>query len=161
MLWNTCALSCFSRVWLYATPWTVTCQAPPSMGLSRQEYWSGLPCTPPGDTPSPGIEPVCLLSPALADTFFTTGATWKAQQNTRITRWKTLYCNWAGAYGLVPHLLCFSCSLKYLDNSIWRTFLSCFPDVKTPHQVGDVNYLMTMSTQPPGLLEPKDYNVNR
>ena len=59
------------------------------------------------------------------------------------------------------HSLCWSASLKYLDNSIWSTFLSCFPDVKTPHQVGDVNYLMTMSTQPPGLLEPKDYNVNR
>ena len=40
-----------------ATPWTVTHQAPLSMGvLSRQEYWSGLPCPPPGDIPNPGIE---------------------------------------------------------------------------------------------------------
>ena len=39
-----------------ATPWTVACQAPLSMGFSRQEYWSGLPCPPPGDLPNPGIE---------------------------------------------------------------------------------------------------------
>ena len=44
-----------------ATPWT-TCQAPLSMGFSRQEYWSGLPFRPPGDLPDPGIE---LGSPAL------------------------------------------------------------------------------------------------
>ena len=46
-----------SRVWLFATPWTVTCQAPPSMGFSRQEYWSGLPVPSPGDLSDPGIEP--------------------------------------------------------------------------------------------------------
>ena len=47
-------------------------QAPLSMGFSRQEYWSSLPCPPPGDPPDPGIEPVSLLSPALADEFCTT-----------------------------------------------------------------------------------------
>ena len=47
---------------LFATLWTVTCQAPLSMEFSRQEYWSGLPCPPPGDLPDPEIEPV---SPAL------------------------------------------------------------------------------------------------
>ena len=51
-----------SRVWLFATPWTVAHQAPPSMGFSRQEYWSGLPFPSPGDLPDPGIEP---RSPAL------------------------------------------------------------------------------------------------
>ena len=40
-----------------ATPWMVASQAPLSMGFSRQEYWSGLPCPPPGDLPNPGIEP--------------------------------------------------------------------------------------------------------
>ena len=44
------------------TPWTVACQAPPSMGFSRQEYWSGLPFPSPGDLPNPGIKP---RSPAL------------------------------------------------------------------------------------------------
>ena len=51
-----------SRVQLFATPWTVAYQAPPSMGFSRQEYWSGLPFPSPGDLPDPGIEP---RSPAL------------------------------------------------------------------------------------------------
>ena len=51
-----------SRVQLFATPWTVAHQAPPSMGFSRQEYWSGLPSLSPGDLPDPGIEP---RSPAL------------------------------------------------------------------------------------------------
>ena len=46
-----------SRVWLFATPWTVTYDVPPSVELSRQEYWSGLPFPSPGDLPNPGIEP--------------------------------------------------------------------------------------------------------
>jgi len=46
-----------SRVQLFATPWTVAHQAPPSVGFSRQEYWSGLPFPSPGDLPDPGIEP--------------------------------------------------------------------------------------------------------
>ena len=44
---------------------TVARQAPLSPGFSRQEYWSGLPCPPPGDLPSPGIEPVYLAAPEL------------------------------------------------------------------------------------------------
>ena len=60
--------------------WTIAHQAPLSMGFSRQEYWSGLPCPPPGDLPNPGIEPASLLSPALAGGFFTTSATWEAQR---------------------------------------------------------------------------------
>ena len=48
------------------------------MGFSRQEYWSGLPCPPPGDLPHPRIEPVFLMSPALKGGFFTTNATWKS-----------------------------------------------------------------------------------
>ena len=43
---------------LFATPWTVACQAPLCMGFPRQEYWSELPCPTPGDLPDPGIEPV-------------------------------------------------------------------------------------------------------
>ena len=50
------------------------------MRFSKQEYWSGLPCPPPGDLPNPGIEPVSLMSPALAGGFFTTSATWEALQ---------------------------------------------------------------------------------
>ena len=51
-----------SRVWLFATPWTVAYQAPPSMGFSRQACWSGVPFPSPGDLPHPGTEPG---SPAL------------------------------------------------------------------------------------------------
>ena len=68
-------LSCFSHVQLFVIPWTEACQAPLSMGFSRQEYWSGLLCPPPGDLPDPGIEPISLMSPALAGRFFTTSAT--------------------------------------------------------------------------------------
>ena len=58
-------LSHFSSIWLFVTLWTVTHQAPLSMGFSRQEYWSGLPCPPPGDLPDPGIELVPPASPVL------------------------------------------------------------------------------------------------
>ena len=51
-----------SHVQLFATPWTIAYQAPLSMGFSRQEYWSGLPCPSPGDLPDPRIKPG---SPAL------------------------------------------------------------------------------------------------
>ncbi|ELR60842.1 hypothetical protein M91_04482, partial [Bos mutus] len=50
-------------------------QAPLSIGFSRQEYWSGLPCPPPEDLPHPGIKPMSLISLALVGRFFTTSAT--------------------------------------------------------------------------------------
>ena len=59
----------FSCVRLFMTLWIIARQAPLSMGFSRQEYWSGLSCPPPGNLPDPGIEPV---SPALAGGFFIT-----------------------------------------------------------------------------------------
>ena len=61
-----CMLSHFSSVQLFAMLWTVAHQAPLSMGLSQQEYWSGLPFPPPGNLPNPGIEPESLTSLALA-----------------------------------------------------------------------------------------------
>ena len=60
-----------SHVWLFATPWTVALQAPLSVGLPRQEYWSRLPFPLPEDLPDLGIEPASLVSPALAHGFFT------------------------------------------------------------------------------------------
>ena len=57
-----CMLSHFSRVWLFVTLWTVAHQVPLSMGFSRQEYWSGLPCSPPGDLSNTGIESTSLRS---------------------------------------------------------------------------------------------------
>ena len=62
-------LSHFSRVRLCATPETAAHQAPPSLGFSRQEYWSRLPGPPPGALSHPLIEPPSLMSPALAGVF--------------------------------------------------------------------------------------------
>ena len=64
---------CVFKVSSVITPWTAARPAPLSTGLSRQEYWSGWPCPPPGDLPSPGRSP---RSPALGGGFFTTSATW-------------------------------------------------------------------------------------
>ena len=55
-------LTHFSLVWLFVTPWTVARQSPLSLGFSRQEYWRGLPCLPPGDLPDPGIKPTSPVS---------------------------------------------------------------------------------------------------
>ena len=68
---HACVLTCNSPVPLFATPWTVACQAPLLMVFSRQEYWSGLPC-------HPGIQPASLMFLALASGFFTTSTSWEA-----------------------------------------------------------------------------------
>ena len=81
-IFNLCMLSHFSRIQLFATPWTVARQAPLSMGFSREEYWSGLLCPPPGDLPNPGMEPASP-SPALAGGFFTTEPSGKPSRGTR------------------------------------------------------------------------------
>ena len=74
----SCVLIHFSRVRLFATLWTVACQAPLSMGFSTQEYWSGLLFSSPGDLSDSGIKPTPITSPALADGFFSTSTTWEA-----------------------------------------------------------------------------------
>ena len=68
VLEHECVLSHFSSVQLFGPPLAVAHQAPLSVGFS--------PCSPPGDLPDPGIEPVSLMSPAMAGMFFTTRATW-------------------------------------------------------------------------------------
>ena len=69
---------------LCITPWTVDDQEPLSIGFSRQEYCSGLPCLLPGDLPNPGIEPPAFLTfHILAGRFITTSATWEAVKTTR------------------------------------------------------------------------------
>ena len=88
-----CVLRCFSRVRLFVTPWTIVHQDPLSMGFSRQEYWSGLLCPPPGDLPHPGIEPVSLMPSALAAWFFTTSATREA--HLCVSGIRVFVCTWA------------------------------------------------------------------
>ena len=67
-------LSC---VQLFATPWTVACQVPLSIGFSHQEYWSELPFPILGDLPNPGIKHTSLVSPELAGRFLTTSSSWE------------------------------------------------------------------------------------
>ena len=76
---------------LFATPWTVAYQAPLSMGFSRREHWSGLPCPPPGNLSNPGIK-LASLSFAMAGGFFTTPATWAAQRSSYLSSY------WVGGF---------------------------------------------------------------
>ena len=66
-----------SGVQLFATPWTVSCQVPLSMGFSWQEHWSVLPFPPPGDLPDPRIKPSSPTSPGLQVDSFTTEPPWR------------------------------------------------------------------------------------
>ena len=68
--YKTCAFSVVSN--LLQFPCTIACQAPLSMEFSRQEYWSGVPFSSPGDLPNPGIKPMSPAYPALVGRFFTT-----------------------------------------------------------------------------------------
>ena len=69
-----CVLSRFSHVRQFEALWTIAHQVLLSKGFSRQECWSGLPCSPLGDLPNPGMESKFLMSSALAGQFFTTSA---------------------------------------------------------------------------------------
>ena len=75
-------------VWFFVTLYTVAHQAPLSTGFSRKEYWSGLPCPPPGDLPESGVELTSLMSLALASGFFTTSTIWKALWNVKFLYFK-------------------------------------------------------------------------
>ena len=69
---HACVPSSFRCVRFFVILWTVACQVPLSMGLSRQECWGGLPCPPPGNLPDPGIKPMSSVSLALASGFYFT-----------------------------------------------------------------------------------------
>ena len=96
-VWKVPTCVCvLSRVWLFATLWTVAHQAPLFMAFFRQGYWSGLSFPFSGDPPNPGTEPESPVSPALAGWFFTTeppGKPYNKQQNCRIAQrlWVRLY----------------------------------------------------------------------
>ena len=77
LCFSVCMLRCFSHVRLCATLWNATCQAPLSIGFSRQEHSSGLPCPPPGDLSTKGLNRVSYVS-CIGSRFFTISATWKA-----------------------------------------------------------------------------------
>ena len=76
-----------SHVQLFETPWIIAHQAPMFMGFSRHEYWSGLPFSPPGDLPDPGISLLSPGAPALAGRFFTTEPPGKHDLHQMISVW--------------------------------------------------------------------------
>ena len=95
-----------SHVQLFATPWTVAYEVPPSLEFSRQEYWSGLPFPSPGDLPDPGIEPG---SPALQTGAFTIWATFRLFSVLLLARIPTgdfcicpqgIFASWGFCFGL-------------------------------------------------------------
>ena len=93
-----CLLSHFSCVWCFVTLWTMAHQTPLFMGFSRQEYWSRLPCPPPGELPNPGIEPTSLIFPSLTGRFFTTSTIWEApciymENNSVLKKCSAIYSN--------------------------------------------------------------------
>ena len=107
-----CALS---RVWFLAIPLTVALQAPLSLGLSRQGYWSGLACPSPGDLPDPGTKPTSLASPVLAGRFFTTSTFWEATPSATINFFFFFFRKWeksqrGGVVRIVTGRACFSLS---------------------------------------------------
>ena len=82
-----CMLSHFSHAQLRATTWTLACQAPLSMEISKQEYWIGLPCPLPGDLLNPGIEPVSPASISyIASGFFTSEPLGKPKDHTFVVK---------------------------------------------------------------------------
>ena len=76
--WNHLCAQTFSHVWIFVSPQPVAHQAPLSMWLLRQEYWSGFLFPPPRDLSHPGMEPESLMSPALAGGFLITSTIWEA-----------------------------------------------------------------------------------
>ena len=82
-------VSHFSLVWLFENPWTIAHQVPLSLGIPRQEYWSGLPFPSPGDLPNPGIEAV---SPALVGRFFF------------FFKWRIITLQYCGVFFFLPYM---------------------------------------------------------
>ena len=115
-----CLLSRFSCVWLFTTLWTVAQQAPLSMGFSRQKYSSGLPCPPPVDLPDAGIEPVSLMSLALAGGFFTTSTTWEAHIYVYI--YTQINC----VFKVIKFRCVISPTLKIYLNNVLAESMNCF-----------------------------------
>ena len=113
-----------------ATPWTVACKAALCTGSCKQEYWSGLPCSPPENLPYPGIELMSLMLPALASGLFSASATWRTQNH-----WPFLMHSDATWVQIPDHPIFdpasfsvkWGCSLRkvYLADCSWGSVLYC------------------------------------
>ena len=127
----------------FATPWTVACQAPLSMGFPRQEYWGGLLFPSPGDLPDPGIEP---MSPALAEIFFTAWKAWCSLSSGELNDLFSSKCNlWNNPPELCRENILRITALLLLNSSIWPRRRLCSEEdywalihVSWPHGVEDL-----------------------
>ena len=104
-----CVPSHLSHFQLSANPRSVAHQAPLPMGFSRQESWGGLSCPPPWDPPNPGVKSMSLTFSALAGGFYTTSASWKAQEISRMAQKKAMTLRLCSIQ--------FSCS--FVSDSLW------------------------------------------
>ena len=98
-------LSHFSHVQLCVTLWTVAHQASLSMGFSRQDYWHGLPCPPPGELPDSGFAPMSLKSPTLVGRLFITSVTFFIY--TYMAYWRQNLISWLISRYFTWHLSLF------------------------------------------------------
>ena len=106
---------------ILATPWTVTHQAPLSMGFPRQEYWNGLPFPPPGHLPNPGIRPTSSVYPALAGRFFSSGPSGKPRCVSSGYKWpQTEWLTIVSARLCAQHTVRPKCLRLQLRKFFWR-----------------------------------------
>ena len=130
-------LSRFSCVRLFVTLWTVARQALLSLGLSRQEYWNGLPCHPPGDLPDPRIEPATPAAPALQANPLPLSHWGSPDENVKSSS-KVKYTRWGWHSG---------CPFE-LKNGAWRDGLAAVYVYKEgkAHQLGAVLTVTLLSS---------------
>ena len=124
-----------------ATPWTLAHQAPLSMmGLSRQEYWSGLPFTPPGHLPYPGIKSTSPVSPPGAGRFFTTRVIWEAlaKVNFQLFFRKVFLTS---LLFLIPHVKRTSFALSKKKKIILTSFLQSLNNMAILYQTRYLSFL--------------------
>ena len=123
-LCDTVCAQLLSRVWSFATPWTVARQAPLSMGFPRQEYWSGLPFPSPGGSSWPRDRTRISYVSCIASEFFTTSTTWEAP------RWGSccsILSHWEGDYNSnrTESRLCSILRSNLNGKRIWRRIDTC------------------------------------
>ena len=146
MCMHACMLSYLGNVWFCMTLWTIAYPAPLPMGFSRQEYWSGLPCTPTEDLPNPGIKPGSRASPSL-QVDSSQLSHWGRQES-----WTVTCKSMKLEYTLSPYIKINSKWLKYLnirhdtirllEGIIGKTF-------------SDINHISVFLSQSPKAIEIK------